>query len=104
MKGSHIRLTAPVYKPNGGLLDAAAPGPRKAPLEQDATPLMPWNDNANPGPWGSPPEDERRDTPSKRPSGGNDGGGPRGPRGGGGPDLNAGFERLSRRMRGMFSP
>jgi membrane protease subunit HflK len=64
---------------------------------------MPWNDNANPGPWGSPPEDERRDTPSKRPSGGNDGGGPRGPRGGG-PDLNAGFERAARRMRGFFSP
>jgi membrane protease subunit HflK len=60
---------------------------------------MPWNDNANPGPWGSPPEDERRDTPSKRPSG--DGGGPRGPRRDG-PDLNAGLERLARRMRGMF--
>ena len=62
---------------------------------------MPWNDNANPGPWGSPPEDgDRRDTPSKRPQGGN-GGGPRGP-GRPGPDLGAGFDRLSQRMRGMF--
>jgi membrane protease subunit HflK len=63
---------------------------------------MPWNDNANPGPWGSPPEDgEGR--PPKRPQGGNDGGGPRGPRRDG-PDLGAGFERLSRRLRGVFSP
>jgi membrane protease subunit HflK len=51
---------------------------------------MPWNDNANPGPWGSPPGDDRRDPgPSRRPQGG----------GGRGPDLGAGFDRLGRRMR-----
>jgi membrane protease subunit HflK len=59
---------------------------------------MPWNDNANPGPWGSPPDDERdrRDTPGRRSPNG------RGPRRPEGPDFNAGFERLARRMRGMF--
>lgn len=58
---------------------------------------MPWNDNANPGPWGSPSGgDDKREQP-KRPSGG--GGGPRRP---GGPDLNAGFERLSQRLRDMM--
>jgi membrane protease subunit HflK len=62
---------------------------------------MPWNDNANPGPWGSPPgDDDRRDSPQKRPPG--NGAGPRGPRRPDGPDLNAGFERLNRRIRGFF--
>jgi membrane protease subunit HflK len=63
---------------------------------------MPWNDNANPGPWGSPPpgDEDRRDSPQKRPQG--SGGGPRGPRRPDGPDLNAGFERLNRRLRGFF--
>jgi modulator of FtsH protease HflK len=57
---------------------------------------MPWNDNANPGPWGSPSGgDDRRDQP-RRPSGG---GGPRRP---GGPDFNAGFEQLSNRLRDLF--
>lgn len=57
---------------------------------------MPWNDNANPGPWGSPPsgDGDRRDTPPRRPR--NGGGGPRRPDG---PDLNAGFERLAQRLR-----
>lgn len=60
---------------------------------------MPWNDNANPGPWGSPGDDgDRRDTPPKRPQGG----GPRGPQRPGGPDLNAGFEQLRRRFGGYF--
>jgi modulator of FtsH protease HflK len=49
--GFHIRVTAPLYKPN----------------TEDDAPFMPWNDNANPGPWGSPPPPES-------------GGGPRGPR------------------------
>jgi len=59
---------------------------------------MPWNDNANPGPWGSPPGDDgdRKDTP-RRPGGR----GPRGP-GGNGPDMGAGLEQLQRRLRGMF--
>jgi membrane protease subunit HflK len=60
---------------------------------------MPWNDNANPGPWGSPPSGDDGDgktPPSRRPSGG---GGPRRP---GGPELNAGFDRLRERLRGLF--
>ena len=62
---------------------------------------MPWNDNANPGPWGSPPsgeDGERKDAP-RRPSG-NGGGGPNRP---GGPDLNAGMDKVRQRMRGLFS-
>ena len=35
-------MTAPLYKPN----------------PDDDAPFMPWNDNANPGPWGSPPPPE----------------------------------------------
>jgi len=61
---------------------------------------MPWNDNANPGPWGSPqPGDDgdRKDAPKRRPQGG----GPRRP-GGNGPDMGAGFEELRRRIGGMF--
>ncbi|HEY2357444.1 MAG TPA: FtsH protease activity modulator HflK [Phenylobacterium sp.] len=64
---------------------------------------MPWNDNANPGPWGSPPSGDdggRRDAPQRRPQG--NGGGPRGPRGPNGPDLGAGLDRLTQRLRGMF--
>jgi membrane protease subunit HflK len=59
---------------------------------------MPWNDNANPGPWGSPPpgdDGDRRDAPDRRLL-------DRGPRRPEGPDINAGFERLRRRMRGLF--
>lgn len=61
---------------------------------------MPWNDNANPGPWGAPSggDGDRKDPPPKRPSGG----GPRGPRGPGGPDFNAGFEQLQRRLGDLF--
>jgi membrane protease subunit HflK len=58
---------------------------------------MPWNDNANPGPWGSPSGgDDKRDQP-RRPAGG--GGGPRRP---GGPDLGGGFDRISERLRDMM--
>ena len=57
---------------------------------------MPWNDNANPGPWGSPSGgDDRRDQP-RRPTGG-------GPRRPGGPDFNAGFEQLNNRLRDLFN-
>lgn len=65
---------------------------------------MPWNDNANPGPWGSPPsgDDGDRKDPPRRPQGGGNGGG-RGPnRPGGGPDLGAGMDRVRQRMRGLF--
>lgn len=60
---------------------------------------MPWNDNANPGPWGAPSggDGDRKDPP-KRPQGG----GPRGPRGPGGPELNEVFERIQRRLGDLF--
>ena len=61
---------------------------------------MPWNDNSNPGPWGSPPSGDdggRKDPPARKPHGG--GGGPRRPSG---PEINAGLERLRQRLRGMF--
>jgi len=56
---------------------------------------MPWNDNANPGPWGSPPsgDGDRNTPPPRRPR---NGGGGRGPNG---PDFNASFERLAQRLR-----
>jgi membrane protease subunit HflK len=59
---------------------------------------MPWNDNANPGPWGSPPsgdDGDRRDPPARRPQGG-------GPRRPDGPELSAFFERLRRRVSGLL--
>jgi membrane protease subunit HflK len=61
---------------------------------------MPWNDNAGPGPWGSPPpNDGKKDADRNR------GEEPR-PSGPGGPpppvDLTALFERLSDRMRQIF--
>ena len=63
---------------------------------------MPWNDNANPGPWGSPSGDgDRKDPPQKRPQGGGPRG-PRGPGGPGGPDFNAGFERLQKRLNDLL--
>ena len=63
---------------------------------------MPWNDNANPGPWGSPPpENERKDQGPKRP-GGPQGGGPRGPKGPSGPDLNGMLDRALERLRGFM--
>lgn len=78
--------------------DAAAPR-RK---QDDAT--MPWNDNANPGPWGAPPPNDgngdKKPGP-RRPLGGG-GGGPRGPRRPEGPELNAAFERLQRQLRDFF--
>src|SRR5512143_3019091 len=59
---------------------------------------MPWNDNANPGPWGSPPSGDDGDgkSPPPRRQGG---GGPRRP---GGPDLNATMEELRQRLRNLF--
>lgn len=56
---------------------------------------MPWNDNANPGPWGSPSGGDDRREPPRRPSGG-------GPRRPGGPDFNAGLEQLTNRVRDLF--
>lgn len=65
---------------------------------------MPWNDNANPGPWGAPPPNDgngdKKPGP-RRPLGGG-GGGPRGPRRPEGPELNAAFERLQRQIRDFF--
>lgn len=60
---------------------------------------MPWNDNANPGPWGAPSGDgDKRDPTPRRPSRG----GGRGPQRPGGPDLGAGFERLQQWLRDLF--
>jgi len=87
------------YPADGAALQAH---PRAAatgvPFDQDASRLMPWNDNANPGPWGSPPPDDNRREPARR----GDQGGPRGPRRPEGPELEALFERLRRRLGGLF--
>jgi len=57
---------------------------------------MPWNDNANPGPWGAPSGgDDKREPGSRRPQG-------RGPRRPDGPDFNAGLDRLAQRLRDLF--
>ena len=58
---------------------------------------MPWNDNANPGPWGAPSGggDDKRDQTPRRPLGG-------GGRGPGGPDFNVSLDRLARRLRQMM--
>ncbi len=40
---------------------------------------MPWNDNANPGPWGSPPPPGGKEEPQRPESGGRGPGGPGGP-------------------------
>ena len=60
---------------------------------------MPWNDNANPGPWGSPPPGGDDDRPPVKRPGGPNRGGPRRPEG---PEVNAFFDRLARQLRGMF--
>lgn len=66
---------------------------------------MPWNDNANPGPWGAPPPNDGngdKKPPPRRPIGGGGGNGPRGPRRPEGPELNAAFERLQQQVRDFF--
>ncbi|MFZ3006088.1 MAG: FtsH protease activity modulator HflK [Phenylobacterium sp.] len=67
---------------------------------------MPWNDNANPGPWGSPPSGEGGGGDKQPPkSTGPQGGGPRRPGGGGGPggpDISAILDRLIAQLRGLF--
>jgi len=63
--------------------------------------MPPWNDKANPGPWGAPPSGEDnggKPPPPKRPMGGG-GGGPRRPDG---PNLNDGYQKLLARLREMF--
>jgi membrane protease subunit HflK len=54
---------------------------------------MPWNDNANPGPWGAPPPGDeprrRSDPPARREP-------PRRPRPPGGPELSEWLQRLRR--------
>ncbi|MDH4384543.1 MAG: FtsH protease activity modulator HflK [Caulobacter sp.] len=66
---------------------------------------MPWNDNANPGPWGSPPPPERGKPsgPAEEPKR------PQRPQGGGprrpppeGVDLNELLERWATRLRGVL--
>lgn len=64
------------------------------------TPPMPWNDNAGPGPWGSPPPsgDKNDSDKSKGP-------GPRRPTGAPPPpaDIAAALERLAERLRTAFN-
>lgn len=66
---------------------------------------MPWNDNANPGPWGSPPpsggkgDDEKKGPTGQGPRGPNRGPG-RGP-GGTPPDLNDLQRRATEFLRGL---
>jgi membrane protease subunit HflK len=64
------------------------------------TPPMPWNDNAGPGPWGSPPPNGDKDN-TDRPNPG-----PRRPAGGpkneGPIDLNQALEDLTDRVRHYF--
>lgn len=69
---------------------------------------MPWNDNANPGPWGAPPPNDGDGGKNggggpRRPGGGGGPRGPRGPRRPGGPELNNTLEQLQRRMRDFFN-
>ncbi len=66
---------------------------------------MPWNDNANPGPWGAPSggDGDRKEPRKPQGGGGGGGGGPRRPSGGGGgPDFNSGLEQLQRRLRDLM--
>ncbi|WP_340647656.1 FtsH protease activity modulator HflK [Phenylobacterium sp.] len=67
---------------------------------------MPWNDNANPGPWGTPPSGEGGDKQPPK-STGPQRGGPRRPGGPGsggpgGPDISAILDRLLAQLRGLF--
>lgn len=62
---------------------------------------MPWNDNANPGPWGSPPPPENKGPGPrgpKRPSGPP----PRGPGGPGGPGFGEYGQRFTERFNEWF--
>ncbi|MFZ5669211.1 MAG: FtsH protease activity modulator HflK [Pseudomonadota bacterium] len=64
---------------------------------------MPWNDNANPGPWGSPPPSGGKgpsDDGPRRPRGAG-GGGPRRP-GGPPPDLEAFLQRVMDQFRDLL--
>src|SRR5476651_1482916 len=65
---------------------------------------MPWNDNANPGPWGTPPpgDDGRKkaETPPPRPTGPRRPGPPSPPTG---PDIEAMIKRLADRLGGWFT-
>jgi membrane protease subunit HflK len=59
---------------------------------------MPWNDNANPGPWGSPPSGDGDG--ERKPAG--PGRGPGGPRRPGGPEIPPGLDQALNRLRGLF--
>jgi hypothetical protein len=74
--GPHIRVEGPHYKPTHKQDDGKT------------TPPMPWNDNAGPGPWGSPPPNGDKDN-TDRPNPG-----PRRPAGGPGTSPRSTFEAL----------
>lgn len=74
------------------------------PVEKSAdgktTPLMPWNDNAGPGPWGSPPSGGDKDNSDRPRPGPRRPSGPRDPQA---PiDLNQVLEDLADRLRRNF--
>jgi membrane protease subunit HflK len=74
---------------------------RLARKERDFPPIMPWNDNANPGPWGAPPpgDDGRKKsdpTPPRRDPPRRPGAPP------GGPDIEAMLRRLADQAMGLF--
>lgn len=77
--------------------------PAKISSDGKTTPPMPWNDNAGPGPWGSPPPSDGKKDGDRPRSDDPRSGGPRGP---GGPpppvDVNALIERLGQRLRQVF--
>ena len=58
---------------------------------------MPWNDNSNPGPWGTPPSGDGGGSGANRPSRG-----PGGPRRPGGAGLPPGLDEGLKRLRGLF--
>ncbi|HZZ35812.1 MAG TPA: FtsH protease activity modulator HflK [Caulobacteraceae bacterium] len=60
---------------------------------------MPWNDNANPGPWGSPPQDDGRGNEDMRGRADPRRSPPPPPRRPGGPDW---YRRLNDTLGGMF--
>jgi membrane protease subunit HflK len=66
------------------------------------TPPMPWNDNAGPGPWGSPPDGDKdkNDRPTQGP--GRPTGGPNDPRDPMPIDLNQALEEVTARVRRFF--
>src|SRR5213078_2906456 len=65
-----------------------------------STSPMPWNDNANPGPWGAPPSGDDGRKPPEPPTPLRPNGGPRKPPPT--PDLESMIRRLAERVAAWF--